>query len=363
MFCPKCGKESEDTWVFCSFCGTKLPNQKNVSSRNITDLYPEFKDIGVTKKTPKSIGRRSMLCTVTEKIDELLFSPLTPSTHKPSNVSPKSKEIRSAEKTTSSGGRRSMLGTLTEKMEKLWSKYFKESSSSIFTPSKSNNEIKIVDKKEVKVTDLGEMYSLLILELTKRMFDDTILMKDLGIKKTNDSVKELHILNYYLIVRSIVDSLIDDNLKKSLISRVFDKYIGLVIDYHTEVKKMDDQSMFQEIMKFENLIKDRLHGYDEVYHKLMVRDVSSNLEGGRIFIETLKNILPPKNTENVFDVLPFVFFFFNSLDITSRMMNIHSYRIRDVSLQEEYQSYFDERGVKCKVSVEKDGRLKFKFSE
>ena len=304
MFCPKCGKKREDTWILCPFCGTKLPSQMNDSTRNVSDLYPESKEIGV--------------------------------------------ETRSTKKTNISGNWRTTLCIVTEKMEEFFS-----TGKTMSTPSKL--------KKEVKVTELGNTYSLLILELTKIMFDNTKMMNELGIKKSNESVKELHILNYYFIMRSIIDSFIDDNLKTSLISRVLDRYIGLVIDYHRDVKKMDEQSLFREMTEFKHLIYNRINSYDKVFHKLMVNDIPSNLEGGRILINTLEKILPQKNIENVFDILPFHTFFSHSLDITRQTMNIHNYRIIDVSLGEEFQDSFDRVGVNCEVLLEKNGKYNIKF--
>jgi hypothetical protein len=259
--------------------------------------------------------------------------------------------------------RKSFLSRVTEILESFFSnldaKKIRRVISDIQLPSTQNSTYSTNLKEEIKLVDLGKRYSILILELTSRMFENTTMMGELGIHKTNDSVKELHILNYYFIVKSIISKRLEKEIKKALISCIMGSYIDYLLVCHRDIKHEKEEVVYSELGDLQSLIQDRLKTYDTVYKLLLAENNdSSMIEGGEILLTTLRGILNPNmQANNVFHLMPLIMMFIDYHIEASKFIDIHKYKITGISKRDQLQDHF---GNEWEISEEEDGKFKLK---
>ena len=194
--------------------------------------------------------------------------------------------------------------------------------------------------KEIGTRELGEKYCFLVLDRTKQIFNEHQVMEDLGIIKTNDSVREMHILNMFSIFNCIKYLRLSNDIKDSIINYIIDSYMDLLARY-TREKGIDEETLLKEVESLKELIIERSKQYSEILKKYKTEALkndktggnSKELEIGNDLIKVLNNITSHEyNDKNPFPSLYF-FSLFMEL-IMDKYINdtinsdVHKYEIK-----------------------------------
>lgn len=174
-------------------------------------------------------------------------------------------------------------------------------------------------RADIGTKEFGEKYCFLIFDKTKQYFDNHQLMENLGIKKSNDSVSEIHILLMFSIFNCIKGLRFNSDMKNLIMDSILNTYTDFLIQY-TKAKGIDEEILFDDSDRLVKLIFKRFGQYNEIFKRYTI-EASKNdstggdcgeLERGNDLIKILNHITSHRcDDKNPFPSIYFFSFFMN----------------------------------------------------
>ena len=230
----------------------------------------------------------------------------------------------------------------------------------------SQHEFSERRQKKIRTKELGEKYCLLVLDRTKKILEDDQLMKDLGISRTNDSVREIHIINMFSIFNCIKSVRLDNDIIDSIVYYIIDSYVDFLIE-HAQNNGIDEEQLLPATEDLRKLITKRFNQYYQILKKyethIQKNDNPDNayvaLDIANDLVKIMNNITFHKYDEdNLFNNIHYFSFFMEVIMDKDINDTINS----DVDEYEIYKSQFSDEiqrsiGDEYKVTKKEDGSI------